>query len=132
MVSLKSNRMVRETKDCIITFRNKDENIYRVGTLTEVQKDFGLYFKKPYACRNYTLRVNNVVYSEIIGYSETSAPTVEYLAHSSLVIDCTRRFDGMPNFSKWLFSNEDKEEDVTDERVNNERIIKHSELHSRV
>lgn len=112
--------MIRETKYCIITFRNKDENIYRVGTLAEVQKDFGLYFKKPYACRNYTLRVNNVVYNEIIGYSETSAPTVEYLAHTSLFIDCTRSFDWMPNFSKYLFSNADKEEDVVDECCNEE------------
>ena len=112
--------MIRETKDCIITFRNKDENIYRVGTLEEVKKDFGLYFTKPYACRNYTLRVNNVVYSEIIGYSETSAPTVEYLAHTSLVIDCTRSFDWMPDFSKYLFSNADKEEKVDEECCNEE------------
>ncbi len=113
--------MIRETKDCIITFRNKDENIYRVGTLAEVQKDFGLYFKKPYACRNYTLRVNNVVYSEIIGYSETSAPTVEYLAHTSLVIDCTRSSERMSNFSKCLFSKADIEEETDVECCNEEK-----------
>lgn len=112
--------MIRETNDCIITFRSKDENIYRVGTLEEVQKDFGLYFTKPYACRNYTLRVNNVVYSEIIGYSETSAPTVEYIAHTQLVLDCTRSFDWMPDFPKYLFSNTDKEEKVEDECCNEE------------
>lgn len=112
--------MIRETNDCIITFRNKDENIYRVGTLNEVQKDFGLYFRKPNDCRNYTLRVNRVVYNEIIGYSATSAPTVEYLPHTSLVIDCTRSFDWMSDFSKYLFSNADKEEKVDEECCNEE------------
>lgn len=127
--------MERETKDSIVTFRNKYTSTYRVGTLTEVQNDFGLYFTKPRCCCNYKLSVNHVLYNEFIGYSTTSAPTIEYLELPPLVIDCVPRgLLWMPDFSKYLLKNADKceWEDVADERGNNERIIKHSELHSRV